>query len=193
LAPRAEERAIDTVETSLPHVTLVLGGAASGKSAFSEGLIEAGFSGQWIGATYLATATVDDGEMAAKIERHRARRGPAWTTVEEPLALADALIAHSEPQTPVLVDCLTLWLSNLIFAERNIASETKRLTASLPALASPTVFVSNEVGDGIVPENALARRFREEAGQLNQAIAAAADRVHLVTAGLPTTLKDTAV
>ncbi len=193
LAPRAEDRAIDTVELYLPPVTLVLGGAASGKSVFSEGLIESGFGDRWSGAIYLATATAGDGEMAAKIARHRERRGASWTTVEEPLALAETLLQFADPQHPVLVDCLTLWLSNLMFAERDIPSETSLLVDTFPKFTGPVVFVSNEVGGGIVPENALARRFREEAGHLNQAIAAAADRVHLVTAGLPMTLKDKTV
>ncbi len=193
MAPRAEERAIDTVESYLPPVTLVLGGAASGKSAFSEGLIEAGLADRWSGAVYLATATAADDEMAAKIARHKERRGPNWRTIEEPLALSETLAQHAGSQHPVLVDCLTLWLSNLMFAERDILSETKKLIASFPNFAGPIVFVSNEVGSGIVPENALARRFREEAGHLNQAVAAAADRVYLVTAGLPVTLKDKAV
>lgn len=176
----------------MPPVTLVLGGAASGKSTFGEKLIETGFGARWDGAVYLATATADDSEMAAKIERHRARRESAWTTVEEPLALADALTSHAQAARPVLVDCLTLWLSNLIFADRDVADETRVLIAALPACAGPVVFVSNEVGGGIVPENALARRFREEAGRLNRAVAAAADRVYLVAAGLPLTLKDNA-
>jgi len=177
-------------ELSLPPVTLVLGGAASGKSAFAESLVASGFGTRWDGAVYLATGTDGDGEMAAKIERHRARRGSAWSTVEEPLALADAICRHTRTTQPVLVDCLTLWLSNLIFADRDVSEAIGRLTERLPGCAGPVVFVSNEVGGGIVPENALARRFREDAGRLNQAVAAAADRVYLVAAGLPLILKD---
>lgn len=188
--PRAEERAIDTTEVSLPPVTLVLGGAASGKSTFSERLIESGIGRLWTGATYLATATAGDAEMAARIARHRERRGGSWQTVEEPLAIAAALDRYSNKQRPVLVDCLTLWLSNLLFADCDIAAETGSLLETLPGLNGPVVFVSNEVGGGIVPDNALARRFRDEAGRLNQALAAAADRVELVTAGLPQTLKN---
>jgi adenosylcobinamide kinase/adenosylcobinamide-phosphate guanylyltransferase len=190
LAPREEERAIDMVETSLRPVTLILGGAASGKSAFSESLIESGIGTLWDSALYLATATAGDDEMASKIERHRERRSPAWTTVEEPLDLSGALTNHANPSRPILVDCLTLWLSNLMFADRAPALETEKLTSTFTTLAGPVVFVSNEVGSGIVPENALARRFREEAGRLNQAVAAAADRVHFIAAGLPITLKD---
>lgn len=193
LAPREEERAIDTVETSLRPVTLVLGGAASGKSTFSESLIESGIGSLWDGALYLATATAGDDEMAMKIERHRERRGPAWATLEEPVNLSNALISHATPSRPILVDCLTLWLTNLIFADRAPATETQQLISTFASLTGPVVFVSNEVGGGIVPENALARRFREEAGRLNQAIAAAADRVYFVAAGLPMTLKDNTV
>lgn len=190
LAPREEDRAIDTVETSLRPVTLVLGGAASGKSAFSESLIESGIGTLWDDALYLATATAGDDEMASKIERHRKRRGPAWTTVEEPLDLSGALTRHASSSRPILVDCLTLWLSNLVFADRALETETEQLISVFAKLTGPVVFVSNEVGGGIVPENALARRFREEAGRLNQAVAAAANRVHFIAAGLPITLKD---
>lgn len=190
LAPRAEDRAIDTITDPLRPVTLVLGGAASGKSLFAESLIESGFDKHWQGATYLATATAEDAEMATKIERHRERRGPHWTTVEEPLALSDALAKHAQAGRPILVDCLTLWLTNLILADRVHDAAAKTLAESLPALPGPVVFVSNEVGGGIVPDNALARQFRNAAGRLNQTIAAAANRVYLVTAGLPQTLKD---
>lgn len=130
--------------------------------------------------------------MAARIARHREHRGPHWETVEEPLDLAAALTRHASAKRPVLVDCLTLWLTNLLLEERDIAAETGRLIETLPGLSGPVVFVSNEVGGGIVPENALARRFRDEAGHLNQAVAAAADRVCLIAAGLPLTLKDNA-
>ena len=117
------------------------------------------------------------------------RRGPAWTTQEEPLALAETLERLSEGERPVLVDCLTLWLSNLIAAGRDPAVETDRLCSLLPELDVPVVLVSNEVGLGIVPENGLARRFRDEAGRLNQAVAARADRVLFMAAGLPIALK----
>ena len=172
-------------------VTLVLGGAASGKSVFAESLIADGFGTIWTGATYLATAAAGDGEMAAKIARHRARRGPHWSTVEESLALPTALAEHARTDRPILVDCLTLWLTNLMLADRQPASEIDALTGSLESLSGPIVFVSNEVGGGIVPENALARRFRNEAGHMNQRIAETADRVYLVNAGLPQILKDT--
>ena len=175
----------------LRPVTLVLGGAASGKSVFAESLITAGFGILGNGATYLATATAGDDEMKIKIQRHRARRGEHWTTVEEPISLTAALARHTHANRPVLVDCLTLWLSNLLLANKDPELEISALVSSLATLRGPTVLVSNEVGDGIVPENALARHFRNEAGRMNQRIAAAADRVYLVTAGLPQLLKET--
>ena len=165
--------------------TLVLGGARSGKSAYAERLLAAHGGAQ----LYIATAEARDDEMAARIADHQARRGAGWTTLEAPLDLVEALQTHCRPERAVLVDCLTLWLSNLMAAARDIASETATLAAALPTLQGRTVFVANEVGLGIVPENALARRFRDEAGRLNQAIAQAADRVVFIAAGLPLTLK----
>ncbi len=169
----------------LPKVTLVLGGARSGKSAHAEALVESR-PGPCV---YLATAEAGDGEMAERIAAHRARRGTRWRTLEEPLELAATLAARPAGEGAVLVDCLTLWLSNLMAAERDPAAETARLLEALPGVAAPVVFVSNEVGLGIVPMNPLARRFRDEAGRLNQAVAAAADRVVFVAAGLPLVLK----
>lgn len=170
---------------ALAPVTLVLGGARSGKSAHAEALVEA----QPGACLYLATAEAGDAEMAERIARHRARRGGRWSTLEEPLALAAALQAAARPGTAVLVDCLTLWLSNLLFAGRDPAAETAVLLEALPGLGGPVIFVSNEVGLGIVPDNALARRFRDEAGRLNQAVAAAAQSVVFLAAGLPLALK----
>jgi adenosylcobinamide kinase/adenosylcobinamide-phosphate guanylyltransferase len=167
----------------LPAVTFVLGGTRAGKSEFAEALIE-----RQGGGVYLATAEPRDGEMAARIARHRARRGKSWATVEEPLELANALAVHAAPERAILVDCLTLWLSNLMSAGRDVAAETKRLTDALPC-SGPVVFVSNEVGLGIVPDNALAREFRDEAGRLHQAIAAKAGLVVFMAAGLPVVLK----
>ncbi len=187
MAPREE---VIAIAASLSSVTLVLGGAASGKSAFAEGLIAAGFGSRWNGATYLATAAAGDDEMREKIRRHRERRGAQWSTLEEPLELAGAMMRHADPGRPILVDCLTLWLSNAMQAGLDPESETARLAAALQELAGPVVLVANEVGLSIVPDNALARAFRDHAGRLNQAIAGAADRVYLVTAGLPLTLKD---
>ena len=136
---------------TLPKVTLVLGGARSGKSRFAEGLIAA-HPGRPV---YLATAQAGDAEMAERIRRHRARRGDAWTTLEEPLELPRALASATRDKGAVLVDCLTLWLSNLMGTDRNVETETRSLVESLPNLAAPVVFVSNEVGLGIVPDNAL--------------------------------------
>ena len=170
---------------TLPRITLVLGGARSGKSAYAEALVD-GCAGQPI---YLATAAAGDAEMAERIAHHRARRGHRWQTVEEPLELANALSRVATPAHAVLVDCLTLWLSNLYGAGRDMVDETNGLIHTLNGTAGPVVLVSNEVGLGIVPDNALARRFRDDAGRLNQAVAAVADRVVFVAAGLPLTLK----
>ncbi len=167
------------------RLTLVLGGVRSGKSAYAERVCLA--SG--LSPIYLATAEARDAEMAARIEQHQARRGATWRSLEAPLALTEALGMLASPRAIVLADCLTLWLSNLLEAGREPEAEADRLVAALPALAGPVVFVSNEVGLGIVPDNALARRFRDEAGRLNQRIAEAADRVVFVAAGLPLVLK----
>ena len=169
---------------NLAPVTLVLGGARSGKSRFAEQLVSA-HPGRRV---YLATAEAGDAEMAERIRQHQDRRGADWTTIEAPLELADALATANS--AAVLVDCLTLWLSNLMGAGRDPAAETSRLVAELPRLRGPVVFVSNEVGLGIVPDNALARSFRDAAGRLHQAVAEAADRVYFVAAGLPLLLKD---
>jgi len=171
--------------TGLPPVTLVLGGARSGKSRHAEALVEAR-PGACI---YLATAEAGDREMAARIARHRARRGPRWETVEEPLELAAILRQVAGPERAVLVDCLTLWLSNLLAAERDPAQETERLVAALDGLAGPVVLVSNEVGLGVVPDNALARDFVDHAGRLHQAVAEIARSVRFLAAGLVLHLK----
>jgi adenosylcobinamide kinase / adenosylcobinamide-phosphate guanylyltransferase len=170
---------------TLPPLTLVLGGARSGKSAYAEALL-AGFPAP----LYLATAEPADAEMAERIRHHRARRGDAWRTVEEPLALGQALAAHSAAGRPVLVDCLTLWLSNLLCADRPVEPAVDDLLECLPRLSGPVVFVANEVGLGLVPDNALARAFRDHAGRLNQRLAACCQRVVFIAAGLPLLLKD---
>ena len=172
--------------TPLPRVSLVLGGARSGKSRHAEALVE----GAAAGALYLATAEAGDAEMAERIRRHRARRGAFWQTLEERLALAESLRRESRAERPILVDCLTLWLANLLASGSAVDAEIDGLVETLPLLAGPVVFVANEVGLGIVPENALARQFRDHAGRLNQAIAAAADRVVFLAAGLPLMLKE---
>ncbi len=170
---------------ALGRVTLVLGGARSGKSAHAETL-----AGDAPGdLVYIATGSPGDAEMAARIQQHRARRGERWRTVEEPLDLAGALARDARPGTNVLVDCLTLWLANVMAAGRDPAAETAGLVGALAEAAGPVVVVANEVGLGIVPDNALARAFRDHAGRLNQAVAGVADRVVLVVAGLPLTLK----
>ncbi len=173
----------------LPRVTLVLGGARSGKSRYAETLAE----GQPGDCIYIATAEAGDAGMADRIRRHQARRGKRWRTVEEPLALADAVARAAAPGCAVVVDCLTLWLANLMAAGRDVDGETGNLVAALGGVRGPVVLVSNEVGHGIVPENALARAFRDHAGALHQAVAAASDRVVMVTAGLPLLLKDKGV
>lgn len=173
--------------TLSPAVTLVLGGARSGKSAYAEALVA-----QAAKPLYLATAEALDAEMAERVRRHRERRGPRWATVEEPIALVPALKQHVRPDRPVVVDCLTLWLSNLMAAGRDVGVETARLVENLAAPAGPVVLVANEVGLGIVPETPLGREFRDHAGRLNQAVAAVAERVVFVVAALPLVLKDKA-
>jgi len=172
---------------SARHV-LVLGGQRSGKSCYAEGLVQA--SGR--APVYLATATAGDGEMAERIARHRSRRGEAWRTVEEPLELAGALGAAATPASALLVDCLTLWLANLMAAGRDPAAETDRLLAALDEAAAPVVLVSNEVGSGIIPANALARRYADAQGILNQQVAGAVGQVVLVAAGIPSLIKPAA-
>lgn len=177
--------AIEKDTLQLPPLTLVLGGARSGKSRHAESLLEAGGKS----CAYVATAQAFDAEMEARIAAHRARRGAQWTTFEAPLALREVLQSASVAGRPALVDCLTLWLSNLMLEDRDITGEIGGLLALLPTLDGPLVMVSNEVGLGIVPDNALARAFRDHAGYLNQQLAAAADRVVFLAAGLPLTLK----
>jgi adenosylcobinamide kinase/adenosylcobinamide-phosphate guanylyltransferase len=172
------------VTGSLPPLTLVIGGARSGKSAFAEQLI----TGSGRPRRYIATAGAWDEEMRDRITRHRQDRGTGWITVEAPLDLAAAL-ADARPEEAVLVDCATLWLTNHLLAEHDLAAETTGLLATLIACPAPVVIVSNETGWGIVPENALARRFRDEQGRLNQRLAAESALVVTVIAGLPMLLK----
>jgi len=172
-------------DSSLPRLALVLGGARSGKSGFAERLVESA----GVPAIYIATAEARDDEMRQRIAAHRARRGPDWTTIEEPLELAACLESAGARARPILVDCLTLFLSNLLGARRDAGGEIARLLAVLPRLQGPIVMVANEVGLGIVPENEAAREFRDHAGRLNQGVAAQADRVVFMAAGLPLTLK----
>ena len=165
--------------------TLVLGGARSGKSALAERLV----AGSGLAPVYLATATAGDAEMADRIAEHRTRRGPVWRTLEEPLELTNTLLRGAAPGNAVLVDCLTLWLSNLMFADRPLDAAAAALCSALERVEWPVVLVSNEVGMGLVPETPLGRRFRDAQGRLNQAVAAAVPSVIFVAAGLPLTLK----
>ena len=171
----------------LARVTFILGGARSGKSRYAEALV-AGFG---LDKLYLATGQAFDPEMRERIARHKAQRGDGWTTVEEPILLPARLSEIAGPGRVVLVDCLTLWLSNLMLGDLDIEKAVAQLEAVIPRLNGPVVFVSNEVGMGIVPENALARRFRDEQGRLNQRIAALSQRAVFMAAGLPLVLKDT--
>ncbi|WP_109124126.1 bifunctional adenosylcobinamide kinase/adenosylcobinamide-phosphate guanylyltransferase [Dyella sp. C11] len=167
--------------------TLILGGARSGKSAFAEQLAAA--SGHEV--VYIATAQAHDDEMAARIAHHRAQRPTHWHCVEEPLSLAAALAAHARPGCCVLVDCLTLWLSNLLAMpnDERFKLERDALLHLLPSLKGQVVMVSNEVGLGVVPMGELTRRFVDEAGRLHQALATQCERVVFVAAGLPMPLK----
>jgi adenosylcobinamide kinase/adenosylcobinamide-phosphate guanylyltransferase len=165
-------------------LTLVLGGARSGKSTHAEALVTARPS-PW---TYVATAQAFDDEMTERIALHRARRGDGWTTLDALLDLPEILEALPEGR-PMLLDCLTLWLSNQMHAGRDVDVECGRLALTLARPRGPWVIVSNEVGLGIVPDNALARRFRDAAGRLNQRVAAIADRVVFMVAGLPMQVK----
>lgn len=165
-------------------IILITGGARSGKSLRAEARARA-FPGQPV---YIATAEALDAEMAERIARHRARRGQDWIEREAPLDLVQAL-AETDGRGARLVDCLTLWLSNLLLAERDWSTELSLLADALRSARSPVVMVTNEVGLGIVPDNALARAFRDAAGIMNQTIAGVADEVEFVVAGLPMKLK----
>lgn len=172
---------------SAAKLTLVLGGARSGKSRFAERLL-ADLPPPWQAPwTYVATAEAGDAEMAERIAAHRQRRGTQWRTIEAPREVAAVLTARE--RRPTLVDCLTLWLSNLMLADADINAEIDHLESALDAAPAPLVLVANEVGSGIVPNTPLGRRFRDWQGSLNQRIAARADRVVLVVAGLPLVLK----
>lgn len=168
----------------MPHLTFILGGARSGKSLHAEKLIEQ-LSRPWF---YIATAQAFDDEMRERIHQHRARRGAAWQTIEAPLDLCAALDAIPDG-APLLVDCLTLWLSNQMLADADLDFQCAALAEKLAHPRGPWFVVSNEVGLGIVPDNALARRFRDEAGRLNQSVAAAANSVLFMVAGLSIQVK----
>jgi adenosylcobinamide kinase/adenosylcobinamide-phosphate guanylyltransferase len=166
---------------------LVLGGARSGKSAYAQSLAETVAPER----IYLATAEAGDAEMADRIARHQESRGAGWTTREEPLDLVEALATEARPGRVVLVDCLTLWITNLMFSGRDIGVETMRLAHAVSALGGPAIIVSNEIGLGLVPETRLGRDFRDSQGRANAAIARASDAVVFLAAGLPTLMKPT--
>jgi adenosylcobinamide kinase/adenosylcobinamide-phosphate guanylyltransferase len=170
------------MSASLIRIALILGGARAGKSAYAEKLICATPS-PWI---YCATAQTLDDEMRDRIAHHRARRTQGWITLETPLHLAETIAAATHP---ILVDCLTLWLTNVMLAGQEVAAESAKLLAAAEASKAPVVFVSNEVGLGIVPDSKLAREFRDHAGRLNQDVAKIANRVVFMAAGLPMILK----
>ncbi|WP_137111351.1 bifunctional adenosylcobinamide kinase/adenosylcobinamide-phosphate guanylyltransferase [Rhodobacter sp. SY28-1] len=169
---------------SLPPLTLVIGGARSGKSRFAEGLVTA--SGRR--RRYIATAEAWDDEMRDRIAQHQRDRAGDWITVEAPLDLPAALSAAKAGET-VLIDCATLWLTNHLLADHDLPAQTEGLVTAIATCPAPVVIVSNETGWGIVPENALARRFRDEQGRLNQRLAHEAGLVVTVIAGLPLVLK----
>jgi len=177
----------------MSQIIFITGGARSGKSIFAEK--RAWEFGVPLG--YLATAQTLDSEMDERVKRHRQRRGAEWTTIEEPIHLSQTLARCDGQYQAILVDCLTLWLSNLLFkyedsaeqVEERIHEDLQRLKSTLQGMVTPVVLVSNEVGMGIVPDNNLARLFRDIAGTANQTIAAAADEVHVVISGIPLRLK----
>jgi adenosylcobinamide kinase/adenosylcobinamide-phosphate guanylyltransferase len=171
--------------TSFGQSLLILGGARSGKSRRGQILAE-GVSGELV---YVATAQAFDTEMTRRIAQHRADRGDRWRTVEAPLDLPDAIAREGREGAVVLVDCLTLWLTNLMLGEHDLPAAAADLLDAIRASSAPIILVSNEVGFGIVPENPLARRFRDEAGRLNQQVAEVVETVELVVAGLPLRLK----
>ncbi|MDO6413333.1 bifunctional adenosylcobinamide kinase/adenosylcobinamide-phosphate guanylyltransferase [Sphingomonas sp. BIUV-7] len=168
---------------------LVLGGARSGKSAHAQALAELGAEAAGGEMVFIATAQAYDDEMRDRIARHRADRDARWRTVEAPLDLVGAIRGEDEAGRVILVDCLTLWLSNLLLAEADLEAAGAALVDAFAGVRGRLLFVSNEVGFGIVPDNALARKFRDAAGRLNQRVAAACERVDLVVAGIPMRVK----
>jgi len=167
------------------HLATPPGGARSGKSRYALGRAEA-HAGELV---FIATGQAFDDEMADRIRQHQADRGSRWRTVEAPITLAEAITENAAAGTLVLVDCLTLWTSNLMLAEQDIEAATDQLVAAVLSAEGPIILVANEVGLGIVPDNALARQFRDLAGRINQAVAASVDEVQFLAAGLPLRLK----
>ncbi len=175
---------MQSVGTPFGKSLFVLGGARSGKSRHAQGMAEAAATDQVTRLVYIATAQAFDGEMEDRIARHRADRDDRWRTVEAPLALGEALKSEDGPDVVMLVDCLTLWVSNLLLADEAVAARVDDLVETIARLEGRVILVSNEVGLGIVPDNVLARRFRDAAGLLHQRIAAEVDSVDMVMAGL---------
>lgn len=173
----------------MARVTYITGGARSGKSGFAQSLAER-CAGPLL---YVATAGIGDAEMAVRVEKHRQARGERWHTLEEPLSLSERLPQAAAGKGGVLLDCVTLWLSNLLFhhgeRDESVRAEVERFIAQLPAFPAPIFLVSNELGSGIVPENRLARQFRDLAGEVNQRLATVADEAWLVVSGIPLRLK----
>ncbi len=167
------------------NITFVLGGARSGKSSFAEKFT----ASLGLDKIYIATSQIFDDEMQDRVAKHQIDRGADWHTVEEPLALSETLLRESKSDNAILVDCLTLWVTNLMMADQDIDALGDELAAVLLQMSGPVILVSNEVGQGIVPDNAMARAFRDHAGRLHQKIAEVSGEVYFVTAGLPQKLK----
>jgi adenosylcobinamide kinase/adenosylcobinamide-phosphate guanylyltransferase len=171
--------------TQQARTTLVLGGARSGKSRHAQALAECMAPNR----VFIATAQAFDAEMRERIARHQADRDASWLTVEAPIDLAETILQHQDESGVLLIDCLTLWLSNLLLADQDVEPALNALVTAVQEATVPIIFVSNEVGYGIVPDNALARRFRDAAGQLNQRLSAICDATVLVVAGNPLPIK----
>lgn len=180
----------DTTPSSAGPALFVIGGARSGKSRYAQHWVEEQSAKHGLQQIYVATGQALDPEMATRIKRHRDDRGPEWTTIEAPLDLPSAILSEANPKRILLVDCLTLWLSNMILSERPLEAGVDALLSALASKSGQIAIVSNEVGLSIVPENALARRFRDEQGRLNQRVAEIAQKVAFVAAGLPLILKN---
>ena len=164
---------------------MILGGARSGKTAYALALAEKSGLNKWM----IATAGTEDEEMCERIARHKNERGPDWELAEERIRLVDVLKMYARQDRIVVVDCLTLWLSNLALEQFDLSAETARLSAAVSSFDGPVIFVSNEIGLGLVPETRLGRSFRDAQGRLNQALAQVCDTVTFVAAGLPLHLK----
>jgi adenosylcobinamide kinase/adenosylcobinamide-phosphate guanylyltransferase len=180
---------LNLTEKVTPATTLVTGGCRSGKSRHAQNLAEAV---PGVRRCYIATCVPLDEEMQRRVARHQADRGPEWRTVEEPIAVARAIDAHSAKANVILVDCLTLWISNLMGAGKDmdaVVAAARELSETVGRSACPVILVTNEVGAGIVPKNALARTYRDTAGLVNQSLAAACDRVVWTVAGIPVQIK----